>query len=247
MRLAVLSDIHGNLLALEAVLADMRAYAPDLVINLGDHVSGPLQAAATADLLISQRGWVHIRGNHDRQMIEQELDAMGPSDRAAGEHLTGEHRSWLRSLPPATMISDDVLLCHGTFERDLDYLLEDVSESGVSLASRERIRARIGETAGTILCGHSHLPRLVRLDDGTVAANPGSVGIQAFYDSEHLIPHVVENGSPHARYMLLDRAGRGWRTTFRVIDYDWHAAAQLARKGNRADWAHALLTGYALR
>ncbi len=70
MRFAVLSDAHGNLLALEAVLADLRGHAPDLALNLGDHVSGPLQAAATADLLMSQRDWVHVRGNHDRQMIE---------------------------------------------------------------------------------------------------------------------------------------------------------------------------------
>jgi hypothetical protein len=86
----------------------------------------------------------------------------------------------------------------------------------------------------------------VQLDGDTVAANPGSVGLQAYHDSAHRIPHTIENGSPHARYMLLDRSGRGWRATLRVIDYDWDAAAQLAGESGRADWAHALATGYAL-
>jgi diadenosine tetraphosphatase ApaH/serine/threonine PP2A family protein phosphatase len=98
-----------------------------------------------------------------------------------------------------------------------------------------------------VVCGHSHIPRFVQLDDDMVAVNPGSVGLQAYHDSEHRFPHVIETGSPHARYVLLDRAGRGWSATLRVIDYDWDAAAQLARKNGRADWAHALATGYALR
>jgi predicted phosphodiesterase len=247
MRFAVLSDIHGNLFALEAVIADLRAHAPDMVVNLGDHLSGPLQAAATADLLMSQRDWLHIRGNHDRQLIECEPGAMGPSDRAAHERLTEDHRMWLRSLLPATAIDGGVLLCHGTPESDLDYLLEDVTATGVSLASRDKIRSGVRPTAKATFCGHSHVPRFVRLEDGIVVANPGSVGLQAYYDSEHRFPHAIETGSPHARYLLLDRDGGHWRPTFRVIDYDWDAAAQLARSGQRPDWVHALLTGYALR
>lgn len=247
MRIAVLSDIHGNLLALEAVLADLRVHAPDLVVNLGDHLSGPLEAAATAELLISQSNWVHVRGNHDRQLTELEPAAMGLSDRAAEKQLAAGHKAWLRSLAPAAVVADDVLLCHGTPERDFDYLLEDVSATGVSLASREKIRSDVGSAASTILCGHSHVPRLVRLEDGTLVLNPGSVGLPAYHDSDHRFPHVIEAGSPHARYALIDRAGRGWNATFRTADYDWDAAARFASKGNRPDWAHALSTGYALR
>ena len=247
MRIAVLADIHGNLAALEAVLADLGACAPDLVVNLGDHLSGPLEAARTADLLLAQRGWVHIRGNHDRQLVEHEPGAMGPSDRAAHEQIDDRHRAWLRSLAASAIVAEDVHLCHGTPGSDADYLLEEVSASGVSLASRETIRSRVGTAGGAVLCGHSHVPRLVLLEDGTAVLNPGSVGLQAYHDLDHPFPHAIEIGSPHARYALLDRHRQGWRATFRAVDYDWAAAARMAAAGNRPDWAHALLTGYALR
>ena len=86
MRIAVLADIHGNLRALEAVQADIAKRSPDVIVNLGDNVSGPLQAAATADLLM-QRSYVHIRGNHDRQVVDRAPEAMGLSDRAAHGQL----------------------------------------------------------------------------------------------------------------------------------------------------------------
>jgi predicted phosphodiesterase len=247
MRIAAVADIHGNLLALEAVLADLRTHQPDLVVNLGDHLSGPLQAAATADLLLSQRDWIQIRGNHDRRIVDRPVGEMRLSDRVAAEQITAHHLAWLRSLPATATAADDVLLCHGTPACDLDYLLDDVSTGVVSLASRDQIRASIGDAAGAVLCGHSHVPRFVRLEDGTVVLNPGSVGLQAYYDSEHRFPHAIETGSPHARYALLDRNGSGWHATFRAIEYDWDAAAKLADKGNRPDWAYSLLTGYALR
>ena len=247
MRIALLSDIHGNLLALEAVLKELRAHAPDLVVNLGDHLSGPLEAAATCEMLMSQREWVHIRGNHDRQMTEQEPDVMGLSDRAATGQLADGHKAWLCSLAPVAVVAEDVLLCHGTPGSDSEYLLEDVSASGVTLAPCDRIRSLAGAVQGAILCGHSHVPRLVRLDEATVVVNPGSVGLQAYHDPDHRFPHFIETGSPHARYALLDRRGRGWRASFLAVDYDWDAAARLASQHGRPDWAHALAIGYALR
>lgn len=64
---------------------------PDLVVNLGDHLSGPLQASATADALMSEP-WLHIRGNHDRQLLDRPFENMGGSDRAAYEHLQDRHK-----------------------------------------------------------------------------------------------------------------------------------------------------------
>ncbi len=76
MRIAVIADIHGNVRALRAVMDDIKALAPDTVVNLGDCVSGPLEAAETADLLISL-AWTTVRGNHDRQLLDRPVDKMG--------------------------------------------------------------------------------------------------------------------------------------------------------------------------
>jgi putative phosphoesterase len=246
MRIAVLADIHGNLRALEAVQTDLRAHSPDLVVNLGDHLSGPLQAAATADALMCTN-YLHIRGNHDRQLLDRPVEDMRPSDQAAYSQLTRMHRAWLQSLPATYEIAPDILLCHGTPHDDLEYLLEEVRTDGVHLASARLIRQRLGSVgAKLVLCGHSHIPRAVSIGDGVQIVNPGSVGLPA-YDDDRPIPHCMETGSPHARYALLDREAAGWRINLVAVEYDWRAASEEARRANRPDWAHALATGYALR
>ena len=68
MKLAVVSDIHGNLGALHAVLEDIARESVDGIVNLGDILSGPLQPAETADFLMTQ-SFVTIRGNHERQLL----------------------------------------------------------------------------------------------------------------------------------------------------------------------------------
>jgi predicted phosphodiesterase len=245
MRLAVLADVHGNLRALEAVLADVATRAPDAVVDLGDCLSGPLQAAATADLLIA-RAFVTVRGNHDRQLLAVPREAMGDADRAADAQLGAHHRAWLASFPPTAVVGD-VLLCHATPGDDMPYLLESVDAQGaVALADPGEIATRLGPTAQRIVCtGHTHLPRAVTLPDGRLLVNPGSVGLPAFeWDVPR--PHVVETGSPHARYALVDTGPRP-RVTHVAVAYDWHAAADDARRAGRPDWARALATGFARR
>jgi predicted phosphodiesterase len=246
MRIAVLADIHGNLRALEAVQRDLRKQSPDLIVNLGDHVSGPLQAAATADALMAE-SYVSIRGNHDRELVERPADHMTASDRAADSQLESRHRAWLRSLPALCEPEPGILLCHGSPEDDLDCLLEDIREDGVHLASAAAIGDKLNGIASTlVLCAHSHVPRAIAIRGGPQIVNPGSIGLPA-YDGIHPWPHFMETGSPHARYALLDREGSRWRIAFIAIEYDWLAASEEARRANRADWAQALATGYALR
>ena len=246
LRIAVLADIHGNLRALEAVRADISTRSPDIVVNLGDNVSGPLQAAATADLLM-QQSYLHIRGNHDRQLIDRPPAALGPSDRAAHAQLNGRHLEWLAALPSTQVLDNDILLCHGSPKDDLEYLLEQVDGDRVRLASTGQIRERLeGIQAALILCGHTHVPRSVSLPDGAVIVNPGSVGLQAF-DDTWTTPHYVETGSPHARYAVIDWDRKVKRIEFIALEYDWDSASKDAAQANRPDWAHALATGYALR
>jgi putative phosphoesterase len=244
VRLAVLADIHGNFLALEAVHADLLKRAPDVIVNLGDNVSGPLQAAATADFLMDQ-DWIHIRGNHDRQLLDREPARMGPSDRAAHAQLSQRHKDWLANLPPTQMLEDEILLCHGSPANDLQYLLEEVDGDRVRLASTACIKEKLGEVqARLVLCGHTHVPRLVSLPGGIRIVNPGSVGLPA-YDDTWTAPHYVETGSPHARYAIIDWGSKATRVELIAVEYDWESAAREAARNNRPEWAYALTTGCA--
>jgi putative phosphoesterase len=246
VRLAVIADIHGNLLALEAVQADLRRHAPDVVVNLGDHLSGPLQAASTADLLIASN-YLHIRGNHDRQLLDRPHEKMGPSDQAAFGHLTSRHKEWLSSLPATKMFGDSILLCHGTPDNDLEYLLEEIHGTEARLRSPEQVTQQLGvSNARVVLCAHSHIPRMVRAAGGVTIVNPGSVGLPA-YDDTHPSLHYMETGSPHARYAIIHQAPGSIRVDFIAVEYDWEQASKDAAAAHRPDWAYALATGYALR
>ncbi|MEM6992588.1 MAG: metallophosphoesterase family protein [Myxococcota bacterium] len=244
MRFAVLADIHGNSLALEAVLADMSTLGISVAVNLGDHFSGPLDAAGTASLLMKQN-FVSIQGNHDRWLIGQDPSDMGPSDKCAFEQLERKQLDWLASLPPTTTAFGDVFLCHGTPTSDITYWLERVEQNGVvrsaSLEEAEREAEGIG--ARLILCGHTHIPRVVRLRDGRTVVNPGSVGCPG-YDDETPVYHRMQTGTPNASYAVVDGEGADRTVSFRSIPYDSASAAKLAMQNGRDDWARALATGW---
>jgi predicted phosphodiesterase len=245
MRVAVIADIHGNVRALRAVMDDIKSVSPDMVVNLGDCVSGPMEAAETCDLLISL-AWTTVRGNHDRQLIEQPADQMGSSDKAANAELRNHHNGWLSALEPTAEV-EGLFLCHGTPDNDSKYLLETVEPDGrVRLATHAEITRRLDGTSNkVVLCGHSHQARVVALDDGRLVINPGSVGLPAYVDKEP-VRHGMEMGAPHARYAVLERrkSGEPWQVSFRVVEYDWNAAADRAAAKGREDWAHWVRTGY---
>ena len=245
LRIAAISDIHSNLAALEAVLADVERRRVDVVVNLGDIVSGPLDPAGTANRLMPL-GFPTIRGNHERQLLTQPTALRCQSDRHADEVLAAGARAWLASLPPTLRLTADVLLCHGTAESDLDYLLEHVDEDGARAATLAEIEARAGGYgASLILCGHSHMPRSVRLDAGQLVVNPGSVGLPA-YAWDHPHPHVMEAGSPHARYAIAEHGDdRRWTAELISVEYDWELAAETAAARGHDDWAFALRSGRA--
>lgn len=248
MRFAVVSDIHGNLPALQAVLDDIAASGADAILNLGDIVSGPLWPCETADHLMPL-ALPTIRGNHERQVLRP-LDGMGASDRHAAERLTPPQRAWLASLPAALRWQQEVLCCHGTPSSDLQYFLETVGADfgergsrGVRAATHAEVLARAGSAeAAVIVCGHTHMPRICRLDDGRLVVNPGSVGLPA-YDDSHPHEHLMETGSPHARYAMLEKGRHGWSAQLRAVAYDWDIAARQAEAHGRGDWADALRTG----
>lgn len=244
MRFAVLADIHGNALALSAVLRDMEVLGVAEAVNLGDCFSGPLEAGAVARIL-RDRGFPTIRGNHDHYLITQAPDDMGPSDRVAHDQLTQADLDWIEGLPETRMIHGEVFLCHGTPTSDCTYWLERVEGGGtLRPATLDEIEAEaVGIKASLILCAHTHLPRCVRLRDGRVIVNPGSVGCPG-YDDDRPVYHVVETGTPSASYAVVEKTRQGWDVTFRLVPYDHEAASAMAARQGRADWARVLATGW---
>jgi putative phosphoesterase len=242
MRIAVLSDIHGNVRALEAVLDDVRRLGADQIVNLGDVLSGPLEPAATADLLMSLQ-LPTLAGNHERQLLACEGGNGGVSDRYAFEHTTERHRAWLAGLPPVIELSEEIFACHGTPASDLVYFLEEVDPGGARAAAPAAVETHArGVDRRLILCGHSHLPRARSISGGRLVVNPGSVGLQA-YDADLPHVHAMENGSPHARYAICERGRVGWNVSHRCVAYEHGKAAATARRNGREDWARWLETG----
>ncbi|MDP5226698.1 MULTISPECIES: metallophosphoesterase family protein [Arthrobacter] len=243
MRIAAISDVHGNVFALRAVLQAVSRDRADLVVNLGDHLSGGVAPAATADLLMATP-MVSVRGNHERQVLETPPALMSASDRLAHAELTGRHRAWLAALPLTARPVEGVLAFHGTPEDDLEYLLETVTPDGVRPATEDEVTSRLSGHLdhALLLCGHTHLQRAVRLSGGALVVNPGSVGWPA-YDDDRPYPHLIEAGTPHARYAVADDASGRWEVELRAVGYPWEEAAALARANGRPDVEHALLTG----
>lgn len=242
--LALVADVHGNLPALEAVVADIAARAVTGVVDLGDHVSGPLWPRETAARLMPL-GWPSITGNHDRMVAHDDPATHGPSDAYAHGAITAGQLAWLAALPATLTLLDGALLCcHGIPSDDRRYLVETPEHGRLRLASPGQIGTRLGSTSARVVaCGHSHVPRVVH-DQGVLIVNPGSVGLPAYvHDGAHA--HVSETGSPLARYGLLHITGDEWRVELLALPYDWESAARQAAANGRPDWAHALRTGYA--
>jgi 3',5'-cyclic AMP phosphodiesterase CpdA len=164
MRFAAIADVHGNYLALEAVVADIRAQNIDEIVNLGDMASGPLDARRTMDALMALDA-VHVLGNHDRYLIDRPAEKMGSWDRPAHAQLDATHLDWLRAVPPTCVFRDQVFLCHATPDSDEVYWLETVLPDGTArMSSREEIeKAAEGITQRLILCGHTHMFVRIRM------------------------------------------------------------------------------------
>lgn len=263
-RIAVLSDVHGNTPALAAVLAAIDAEGVDLVLNLGDIVSGAVDPRGTLDLLTARSDIVTVRGNHERQLLTQTADEMGGVDQIASRVLTDADRAWLGSLPLTAQPVPGVLAFHATPDDDATYLTETVVEptaehpAGVREATDDELVERLGTAYGAhglYLCGHTHLARSRRLPDGSLLVNPGSVGWPA-YEDDTPHPHRVEVGAPDARYAIVSRAdgaggvadgsaggSGGWEAQLVAVPYDHEEAAASAERLGRADVAHALRTG----
>ena len=242
MRIAIVSDIHGNLPALRAVIDDIARRGADRIVNLGDSLSGPLQPRETAAFLMAQ-DWVQLSGNHERQLIDYSPERRGPSDRYAHGEIGEPVFAWMKGLKHAQALDEEVFLCHGTPRSDLEPFLHTIDGGRMRPATEDEIGERLGGIAAQVVaCGHTHVPRVVRTRRGQLLLNPGSVGLQAYEGDNR--DYKVENGSPDARYAFLERRGGAWTAALIAVPYDHAGAAAMARQRERPDWTAALATGY---
>ena len=243
MRVAIFADVHGNADALTTVLAEIDTVKPDLICNLGDVFSGPLDPAGVARILLARPEIHTVCGNHDRYLITMDPADMGPTDQVTFDALDAVAFDWIRALPEQ-LVLDDLFLCHATPQDDNTYWLETVTPAGEvtpRLMPDIAVRAT-GIAQPVILCGHTHLPRLVHLPTGQMILNPGSVGCPA-YDDDLPVPHVVENGTPHASWAMLDLTAAP-KVTFHRTPYDTSRMAAAAQGYGRPSWANAVSTGW---
>lgn len=240
---AILSDVHSNSLALEAVLTDIKARKVDQIINLGDHFFGPMEPQKTADLIFSHE-MICISGNKDRDVLEN-LDKQ--TDEITLEqvkkNLDKNSINWLKNLPKNQSIDGLIFACHGTPESDNEYLLEEVTENGVFVYKDEELVAKTASVKEQItLCGHSHVNRVIWLSNGKIILNPGSVGLPAYLGNEKY-RFAMESMTPFAKYALIYADKNSIKIEQINCLYDWNAASETARKNGREDWAQGILYG----
>lgn len=231
MRIAVVSDIHGNLTALEAVVADLQSTAPDLVLHGGDLADSGPQGAEVVDR-IRELGWPGVVGNTDEMLFAPEslanfaarLPALQPMFQAIAEmagrtrEQLGENRlEWLRTLP-RTHQTGKMLLVHAT--------PADLWRAPAPSAEDGKLEDAYNGCGDLVVYGHVHVP-FVRQPGGRVIANSGSAGMP--YD-----------GDPRAAYLLVDDGV----PAVRRVAYDVERAVRALRASGmpHADWVARMLT-----
>jgi predicted phosphodiesterase len=242
MKIAVLSDIHGNYWALTKVLKDIECRKPDIIINLGDILYGPLMPKQTYDLLKSYN-ILSISGNQDRNIVEnhEKADAHYTLKYVVSE-INDEILSWLGTLPKTKTISPDLFICHGTPAYDTTYMLEALKEGFKTVNDDSVIDGYLKDVSQQfVFCGHSHTHRIVQTPKHIII-NPGSVGLPA-YDDEHPIYHKTESFNPFTQYSLIEIQDSEFIINQINLPYEHEKAAACASQNNRLDWAKWLMGG----
>ena len=240
--IAVISDIHSNVYALEAVLQDIDSRGIQAIVNLGDTLFGPIAPVETAQLLMNRPSIVSIMGNCDRYLLQDHCES--PTYEYVKPLLGQEVLDWLRTFQKS-YVYEDALFCHGTPFADDAYLMERVAPYGTDDKSVTELMIELAAVPQKIIvCGHTHVQRSMWLPDGKWIANPGSVGLPAYFE-ETPYPHSMESMTPHAKYAILQQQDEGWKLEQVLLPYDCEQAAQKAEAAGRMDSAHAIRTGRA--
>lgn len=252
MRVALLSDIHGNLVALEAALADLAAQGADKIVCLGDITLSGLQPHECAEL-IRARDFPTVQGNCDLASARVRREGPTPEtmtgydhygawvaeiDRWSSAALTEEDAVWLAALPLTVEVAlgpDATLLCaHGSPRSFSHQLLAETPDAALA--------EMIGPVSAVALAsGHTHYPMLRRLGPLTIV-NPGSVGLPMATDANGARYNPIE----YAEYGILSWEAGALIWEARRAPVDAEAARAAARAIGmphverwRGDWSQA--------
>lgn len=227
MRIAFFSDVHANLPALEAVLADINQEKPDRIFCLGDLVGYHVWPQEVVDLVRAHQVPT-LKGNHE-EGLQLSAPESGTNGAITQTLINGETKDYLLGLPRELTESYDfggkhlnLWMVHGSPKAIDDYMTEDYPEQEVLSMMRER-------NADILLCGHTHIPFHRRIQDGNKlrhVINLGSVG-------------KPKDGDLRAGYVLADLQNlltlhdqMDWKPEFRRLSYDVEFAVKELRNSN---------------
>jgi predicted phosphodiesterase len=230
-KIAILADIHGNLAALHAIIADLDIWSPDLVIVAGDTVNrGPLSGDCL-DLVLrmaAERGWRLLRGNHERYVLSYEHERNQPHFPRSGPHYelsrviawthaqVADRIATIAAMPEQLRLDLDVgplAIYHASTRHDRDGLTRRSSD--------DELRRQIDPTAAIFCAGHTHVPFVRRLG-ATLVVNVGAVGLPF-------------DGDRRAAYARLTRRRQGWSATIMRLPYDVAATERAFHESGMLD------------
>lgn len=221
---AILSDVHGVLPALDAVLAEPDVRSADVIALTGDITAGPQPVEVLERLLDLGDRALWLRGNADREMVEISRgisDAPDPISAWAARQIPEHYIEFLAGLPHVLTRTvrgfGEVTFCHATPRDDEEVVLVDSR-----LERWTEVFAGVRESVRTIVCGHTHMP-FTRLVYGRQVINPGSVGM----------PY----GRPGAHWALLDDGAAALRHTAFDLDDACHRISSESSFEDAAEWA----------
>jgi len=211
MKLAVLSDVHGNFRALEAVLLDAKALGVDHILFLGDLVFMGLDPQPCFDLLMANKPLVTIKGNTESNI--EGIKSVKPKNeqeklwrkfvRYTDIRLKPEAKAIMKSWPivqRGEIGNDPFIFCHGSPYSYNEAITEDIDPTS------ELYTKLMAEDTSVILCGHTHIPADFMLGDKRII-NPGAVGYSF-------------DGDTRASYAFLDIHSNKVNVIIRRIEYE---------------------------
>ena len=223
MRVAIISDIHGNLAAFEAVLDHIATQQVDQVVINGDIINTGPDSLACLELAY-RTGYPMLAGNHERYIHDfdqpsRALDWTGDIWRPSlwtAEQLGAERRAALHDLPTSLQVDADLLIVHASLRHDQDSVF-------AATPNRELNAMFPGDPPRTIVRSHNHMPQF-RPWGLRMIVTTGAVGQPL-------------DGNPWAKYALAERHADGWQIKHRVVPYDIEATVRRFRESGYLEWA----------